>query len=82
MNNLHFSLMETLWILKKADLNSLGETNDRGILNIIELVPYIGIGLGSDLLLTSYKIEQRLNYINNRSKIISNIGNTIASLDA
>ena len=82
MNNLHFSIMETLWILKKADLNSLGETNDRGILNIIELVPYIEIGLGSDLLLTSYKIEQRLNYINNRSKIISNIGNTIASLDA
>ena len=82
MNNLHFSIMETLWILKKADLNSLGETNDKGILNIIELVPYIGIGLGSDLLLTSYKIEQRLNYINNRSKIISNIGNTIASLDA
>lgn len=74
--------METLWILKKADLNSLGETNDRGILNIIELVPYIEIGLGSDLLLTSYKIEQRLNYINNRSKIISSIGNTIASLDA
>ena len=82
MNNLHFSIMETLWILKKADLNSLGETNDRGILNIIELVPYIEIGLGSDLLLTSYKIEQRLNYINNRSKIISSIGNTIASLDA
>ncbi len=74
MNNLYFDIIETVWLTEHLSLYADSNEMESCIKNIVELTPFLEIGLNSEIMEASDQVEERLHLIND-------IQNTINLID-
>ena len=71
MNNTYLDIIETLWLTEHINMYPEGSIPESSIENIIELTPFIVLGLNSEIMEASDQVEERLHLINDIQNAIN-----------
>ena len=78
MNNTYVDIIETLWIAEHLNLYQDDSKLESSLRSIIELTPFIFIGLNPEIIEASDQVEERLHLINDLQNAINIIDDSKA----